>query len=81
MIPTSAPTLGAETYGLVLDQLLADDRQVSRKTIFADEENLVQVVQQWPSSVYHAATIMGSVQGELDASPKDPLLLEAMGEL
>jgi hypothetical protein len=81
MIPTSAPVLGTDTYGLVLDQLLADDRQVGWLPIFADEQSLVDIIQKWPSSIYKGGAIMGSVQGELDASPKDPLLLEAMGEL
>jgi hypothetical protein len=81
MIPTATPTLEAETYELVLDQLLADDRRVSQMASVADAQGLVQIVKRWPSSIYNGATMMGSVQGELDASPKDPLLLEAMGEL
>jgi len=42
---------------------------------------MVRTLRSWPGQVYDVATIMGNIQGELESSPRDPLLLECMGEL
>jgi hypothetical protein len=42
---------------------------------------MVRAVRAWPGNVYETSVVEGIIQGELDSSADDPLLLECMGEL
>jgi hypothetical protein len=42
---------------------------------------LLRTITSWPSEIYDMNAIMGAVQGELEATKDDPVLLECMGEL
>jgi len=42
---------------------------------------MVRTLRTWPGHVYDNNVVMGNIQGELESTPDDPLLLEGMGEL
>ncbi|WWD19691.1 hypothetical protein CI109_104155 [Kwoniella shandongensis] len=69
-IPTSKPQLGRPVYEMVFGHLLLNDKQALLKTITT-----------WPVEVYDVNTVVGAVQGELQATKDDPILLECLGEL
>ncbi|WVR07632.1 hypothetical protein IAU60_004674 [Kwoniella sp. DSM 27419] len=69
-IPTQKPRLGKPVYEMVFGHLLVNDRQTLLKTITT-----------WPIDVYDFNTVLSAVQGELQASKDDPILLECLGEL
>ncbi|KAK8853266.1 hypothetical protein IAR55_003968 [Kwoniella newhampshirensis] len=70
LIPTSKPQLGRQVYEMVFGHLLLNDKNALLRTITS-----------WPMEVYDVNTVVGAVQGELDASKDDPILLECLGEL
>nr|XP_019044083.1 vacuolar protein sorting 41 [Kwoniella bestiolae CBS 10118]OCF23013.1 vacuolar protein sorting 41 [Kwoniella bestiolae CBS 10118] len=69
-IPTKDPQLGKPVYEMVFGHLLVNDRQALLKTITS-----------WPTDIYDMNTVMGAVQGELEATKDDPILLECLAEL
>ncbi|WWC72071.1 uncharacterized protein I206_106031 [Kwoniella pini CBS 10737] len=69
-IPTKDPQLGKPVYEMVFGHLLVNDRKELLKTITS-----------WPTDIYDLSTVMGAVQGELQASKDDPILLECLAEL
>ncbi|GFZ48801.1 hypothetical protein JCM24511_06550 [Saitozyma sp. JCM 24511] len=69
-VPTKDPRLSRPVYEMILGHLLINDKDALLRTITS-----------WPSDIYDMNAIMGAVQGELDATKDDPVLLECMGEL
>ncbi|WWC91761.1 uncharacterized protein L201_006708 [Kwoniella dendrophila CBS 6074] len=69
-IPTKDPQLGKPVYEMVFGHLLVNDRCALLKTITS-----------WPTDIYDMNTVMGAVQGELEATKDDSILLECLAEL
>ncbi|OWT37452.1 vacuolar protein sorting 41 [Cryptococcus neoformans Bt1] len=69
-IPTQRPRLGRRVYEMVFTHLLINDKQA-----------LLKVITSWPTEIYDLTTLVEAIQGELQASHDDPLLLECLGEL
>ncbi|KAK4685521.1 vacuolar protein sorting-associated protein 41, partial [Tremellales sp. Uapishka_1] len=69
-IPTHTPQLGKPVYEMVFAHLLVNDKPTLLKTITS-----------WPTDIYDIQTVIGAVQGELDATKDDAILLECMAEL
>ncbi|KIR53471.1 vacuolar protein sorting 41 [Cryptococcus gattii Ru294] len=69
-IPTQKPRLGRRVYEMVFTHLLINDKQA-----------LPKVITSWPTEIYDLTTLVEAIQGELQASHDDPILLECLGEL
>ncbi|WVQ84653.1 hypothetical protein IAT38_006808 [Cryptococcus sp. DSM 104549] len=69
-IPTQKPQLGRPVYELVFGHLLVNDKPA-----------LLQTITTWPTDVYDLSSVVEAIQGELQATRDDPVLLECLGEL
>ncbi|ORY33376.1 hypothetical protein BCR39DRAFT_563909 [Naematelia encephala] len=69
-VPVDHPRLDAAVYEMILGHLLLHDRAC-----------MVELISAWPPEIYDGKKIMGAVQGELEATKNDPILLRGMAEL
>jgi hypothetical protein len=42
---------------------------------------LLDTIKQWPHDIYDLRTVIVAVQGELESSRKEPILMECLAEL
>ncbi|OCF77367.1 vacuolar protein sorting 41 [Kwoniella mangroviensis CBS 8886] len=70
-IPTKDPQLGKPVYEMVFGHFF----------ICLTLQALLKTITSWPTDIYDMNTVMGAVQGELEATKDDPVLLECLAEL